>query len=506
MRAIVSVSNRDGLIGFCQSINKAGFEIVSTGGTGGVIANAGLPVTQVSDITGFPEILDGRVKPLHPKVHAGILARPDISGHLDQMAQHDISAFDLVAVNLYPFVKTVTEANVSLQDALENIDIGGPTLIRAAAKNFPHVIVVVDPVDYNWVGEQLANNRPISLNDRQRLAHKAFQHVALYDTAISKYLSTQDGYSDELTIGLSKVAELKYGENPHQSAALYTEILSAGGIVGAQKIHGGELSFNNVLDADSAWRIVSNFIQPAVAIIKHNNPCGLAIHDDQPTAYERAFTGDPTSAYGGIVGFNRPVTASTTKAMLGVMYDVIVAPDYEPEAIEFLSKRKNTRVIRIPNTGLPSGSLDVRPVSGGALVQEFDEINEDPGTWQVKTKNKPSVKQLDDLAFAWNTARYIKSNAIVLAHELTMVGMGTGQPNRVTSIHLALRIAGNKSKGSVLASDAFMPFADNIEMAASGGITAIAQPGGSIRDEEVIAAADELGLAMVFTGTRHFKH
>ena len=506
MRAIVSVSNRDGLLEFCQSISKAGFEIVSTGGTGGVIANADVPVTQVSNITGFPEILDGRVKTLHPKIHAGILARPNISNHLDQLADHDIDTFELVAVNLYPFVKTVTVSEVSLQDALENIDIGGPTLIRAAAKNFPHVIVIVDPADYKWIGEQLADNKPISFNDRQRLAHKAFQHVALYDTAISKYLSTKDGYSNELTIGLSKVAELKYGENPHQSAALYTEILSSGGIVGSQKIHGAELSFNNVLDADSAWRIVSNFIQPAVAIIKHNNPCGLAIHDDQPTAYERAFAGDPISAYGGIVGFNRPVTVATAQAMRGVMYDVIVAPDYEPAAIEFLSKRKNTRVIRIPNTGSSQDGLDIRPVSGGALVQDFDALNEDPRTWEVKTKHQPSVQQLADLTFAWKAARYIKSNAIVLAHELTMVGMGAGQPNRVTSIHLALRIAGDKSKGSVLASDAFMPFADNVEISASGGITAIAHPGGSIRDSDVIAAADELGLAMVFTGIRHFKH
>ena len=506
MRAIVSVSNRDGLIDFCKSISKAGFELVSTGGTGGVIANASLPVTQVSDITGFPEILDGRVKTLHPKVHAGILARPDIPDHRDQLAYHVIDPFDLVAVNLYPFVKTVTESEVSLQDALENIDIGGPTLIRAAAKNFPHVIVIVDPADYKWIGERLADNKPISLDDRQRLAHKAFQHVALYDTAISKYLSTQDGYSDELTIGLSKVTELKYGENPHQNAALYTEVLSSGGIVGSQKIHGGELSFNNVLDADSAWRVVSNFIEPAVAIVKHNNPCGLAIHEDQPTAYERAFAGDPISAYGGIVGFNRSVTAATAQAMHGVMYDVIVAPDYEPAAIEFLSKRKNTRVIRIPNTGSYSDGLDIRPVSGGALIQDFDSINEDPRTWEVKTKRRPTAQQLADLAFAWKAARYIKSNAIVLAHDLTMVGMGAGQPNRVTSIHLALRIAGNKSKGSVLASDAFMPFADNVEMSASGGITAIAHPGGSIRDSDVIAAADELGLAMVFTGIRHFKH
>ena len=514
MKALISVYDKAGIVDFARSLLEGGFELVSTGGTYSTLVQAGLPVEQVSDLTGFPEILDGRVKTLHPKVHAGILARRSVAGHGSQLAEFGIDAIDLVAVNLYPFVSTVTRPNVTLEDALENIDIGGPTMIRAAAKNFPDVVVVVDPSDYHWVGESIAKPAEVgnasqsqSLDERKSLARKAFQHVALYDTAVSRYLGDEDlQFSDEATLGYEKRYDLRYGENPHQRASLYADPLSNGGIVRAERLHGPELSFTNILDADAAWRVASDFSEPAVTVVKHTNPCGLAIHPDQATAYQRAFEGDSVSAYGGIVGFNRLVTAATAEAMRGVLYDIIVAPGYEAGALALLKKRRRCRLLQVsPQNGLPQ-DLDVRLVSGGALFQTTDAVEEDPSSWDVVTERRPTGAELKDLALAWRVAKHIKSNTIVLAKDSTMVGMGAGQPNRVTSVHLALRIAAEKAKGSVLASDAFFPFADNVELAGTGGVTAIAQPGGSIRDEEVIAAANQLDIAMVFTGTRHFRH
>ena len=514
MKALLSTYNKTGLVEFAYALRGAGFSLVSTGGTGKVLSDAGLPVTQVSDLTGFPEILDGRVKTLHPMVHGGILARRDLPGHVAQLAEHGIETIDLVACNLYPFVETVTRKGATLEDALEKIDIGGPTMVRAAAKSFPSVIVVVDPGDYVWIAERLAGKGPsgsldenFSLEERKALAQKAFQHVALYDTAISRYLSAGDGWSsDELTLGYEKLDELRYGENPHQKAAVYADALATGGIVRAEQLHGIELSFTNILDADAAWRAVSDFAEPAATIVKHTNPCGLAVHPDQPTAYRRAFEGDSVSAYGGIVGFNRIVTAATAEAMRGVLFHISVAPDYEAEALDILRKRKQLRVLKVSAEQGPLADLEVRKVSGGALIQATDVIEEEPESWEVVTERKPTEAELVDLAFAWKVSRHIKSNTIVLAKDNTLVGMGAGQPNRVTSVHLALRIAGDKAKGSVLASDAFMPFADNVELAAEGGVVAVAQPGGSIKDEEVIAAANRLDIAMVFTGVRHFKH
>ncbi|MDA1347279.1 MAG: bifunctional phosphoribosylaminoimidazolecarboxamide formyltransferase/IMP cyclohydrolase [Chloroflexi bacterium] len=506
MKAILSVFDKTGVSDMARALHEAGYELVSTGTTGGVIAEAGLPVTQVSDLTGSPELLDGRVKTLHPKIHAGILARRDLESHAAQLAEHGIDTIDVVVGNLYPFVETVSNPDVTLSDALENIDIGGPTLIRAASKNFPHVTVVVDPADYEWVGQRLAGGQELSLEERRGLAFKAFQHVALYDTAIARYLADGDPFTDEFTLGFTRVSGLRYGENPHQQASLYRSVLSSGGIVAAEQLHGPEISYNNVMDADAAWTVVSDFAEPAAAIVKHNNPCGLAAHDDQPTAYQRALEGDPVSAYGGIVAVNRTLTAATATAMKGTFYEIVVAPDYEPAALEVLRKRKKTRVLQVPPAKGPTEALDLRKVSGGALLQTVDAIEEDPSTWEVVTERKPTGEELADLAFAWKAAKHIKSNTIVLARDRTMVGMGAGQPNRVTSVHLALRIAGDKSKDSVLASDAFMPFADNVELAAKGGVVAIAQPGGSMRDQEVIEAADRLGIAMVFTGTRHFRH
>ena len=506
MRALLSVYDKTNLTDFARALHNSGHSLVSTGGTHAAISAAGIPAQHVEDITGFPEILDGRVKSLHPAIYGGILARRDIAEHIAQLERHGIGAIDVVASNLYPFADTVSRPAATLIDALENIDIGGPTMIRGAAKNFPHVIVVVDPADYGWIAERLNSGKDLTQDERRSLARKAFQHVALYDTTISQYLGSNALEPDETTFGFSKLSTLRYGENPHQQAGLYAAPLSTGGIVRAKQLHGIDMSYTNYLDADAAWRVVADFDQPAAAVIKHTNPCGLAVHDHQPTAYQRAFEGDSVSAYGGIVAFNRTLTAETAQSMRGVLFDIIIAPAYDEDALELLRRRRRTRLLEVAPASGPQEGLDVRLVSGGALVQQTDDIAESPDDWKVVTERQPSDAELADLTFAWKAAKHIKSNTIVLAKDNTLVGMGAGQPNRVVSVHLALRIAEDKAKGSVLASDAFFPFADNIEMAASGGITAIAEPGGSIRDEDVIAAANDHDIAMLFTGTRHFRH
>ena len=508
MRALLSVYDKTGVIEFGRKLATAGFELVSTGGTHSVLSgDGGLPVRQVSDVTGSPEILDGRVKTLHPVIHGGLLARRDTPEHLEELASHGMELIDLVAVNLYPFVDTISRPGATLDDALENIDIGGPTMLRAAAKNFPWVAVVVDPGDYEWVGEKLAKGG-LSLEERRGLAAKAFRHVATYDAAVTGYL-TGDGAEDPLTpdiaLALSRVAKLRYGENPHQQGALYVPAgAPGGGVANGRQLHGRELSYNNLMDADAAWRVVSDFAECTAAVIKHANPCGLSSRADQSEAYRRAFEGDTVSAFGGIVGFNRTVTAATAEAMGPVFYEVVVAPGYEPEALEILQRKRNLRVLAVDaGAGLP---YDIRPITGGLLVQTPDVIEEDPAEWEPVTQRKPTAPELQDLAFAWKAGKHIKSNAIVFAKEQTLVGMGAGQPNRVVSVHLSGRIAGEKSRGAVLASDAFFPFPDNIELAAEAGIAAIVQPGGSIRDSEVVEAADRHGIAMVFTGVRHFRH
>ena len=507
MKALLSVSDKAGLAGLGKSLADAGFELISTGGTYAALADAGLAVTQVADLTGSPEILDGRVKTLHPKIHGGILARRGLDSHLAELAEHGIDPIDLVVVNLYPFVETVTGADATLEKALENIDIGGPTLLRAAAKNFPDVLVVVDPDDYGWLSERLGAREPVTLDERRGLARKAFQHVALYDSAVSRYLGAGGGeMPEETAFGFTKLYDLRYGENPHQRASLYADPLSEGGVARARLLHGSPLSYNNLLDADAAWRVVSDFDQPAAAVIKHTNPCGLALHADQAKAYRRAFDGDSTSAYGGIVAFNTTLTAAAARAMRGVFYEIVLAPGYEPEALDRLRRRRTLRILEVAPSAGGAPADDLRLVTGGALVQTPDESEDDPASWRTATKRRPTDGELADLAFAWKAAKHVKSNAIVLAKDGSIVGMGAGQPNRVNSVHLALRTAGERAQGSVLASDAFFPFADNVETAAAGGIAAIVQPGGSIRDEEVIAAADAAGVAMLFTGVRHFKH
>ena len=507
-KALLSVYDKTGVAEIAGALAAAGFELVSTGGTAREIADAGLAVEEVADLAGSPEILDGRVKTLHPAVHGGILARRDLDAHRAELDAHGIAPIDAVVCNLYPFSQAATAEGASLEVALENIDIGGVALLRSAAKNFPHVVVLTSPADYGWAARRLADGGGFAPDERRELARKAFQHTALYDTAVARYLAGADGGAsrEALTFGFERKADLRYGENPHQRAALYSAALASGGVADAELLHGIPMSYTNYLDADAAWRAVSDFSEQAAAVVKHANACGLAVHEDQPTAYRRAFEGDSVSAYGGVVGFNRAVSADTAAAMRGVLYDIIIAPDYDEDALEILRRRRRTRVLRARPERGAGADLDLRLVSGGALVQTPDSPDEDPSAWRVATARAPSAEQTRDLAFAWKAAKHIKSNAITLAKDGALVGMGAGQPNRVVSVHLALRVAGEKAKGAALASDAFFPFADGIETAAAAGVTAIAQPGGSIRDDDCIAAANRLGVAMLFTGTRHFRH
>ena len=512
MKALLSVFDKTGIEDLGRSLANAGYELISTGGTHRSLSDAGVAVRQVSDVTGSPEILDGRVKTLHPVIHGGLLARRDSRAHMDELAQHGIDAIDVVVVNLYPFVETISKPGVSLDDALENIDIGGPTMLRAAAKNFTSVAVIVDPSDYGWASEALAGDG-LDAQQRRHLAAKAFQHVAVYDAAVAEYLG-QDSVAEEempaqVTIGLKRVSSLRYGENPHQRGALYVPAGGgSGGLARAQQLHGRELSFNNLMDADAAWRTVSDYDEAAVCVIKHANPCGLASRDDIAEAYQLAYDGDPVSAFGGIVGYNRRVTAAAAEAMEPVFYEVVVAPGYDSDALEILQRKRNLRILSVEPAEAAPGApdYDVRPLSGGILVQTPDTIDENPAEWTTATERAPTSGELADLAFAWKAVKHIKSNAIAFVKDRTLVGMGAGQPNRVVSVHLSQRAAGDNAAGCVLASDAFFPFPDNIELAAEAGITAIVQPGGSIRDDEVIAAANQAGIAMVFTGVRHFRH
>jgi len=514
MRAIVSVSDKAGVTEFAKGLSQSGFEVFSPGGTKKALAEANVPVKSVSEITGFPEILDGRVKTLHPAVHGGILANRKIPAHMEELVRHNIGEINLVAVNLYPFVQTVSKEGVTLDDALENIDIGGPTMIRAAAKNFPSVIVIVDPADYSMVLDKLKGGG-LDLAERKRLAQKAFQHVAIYDTAISQYLR-QDAevFPEEMTVALKKRYGLRYGENPHQQAAFYAE-LSIGekkstGITWAEQLGGKELSFNNILDADAAWGAVTDFAAPSVAVIKHTNPCGLASHNDIAEAYRRAFSGDSLAAFGGIVASNRAVTLAMAEAIKPVFYEIVIAPEYQKEALELLQRKKDLRILvaELPSTYGVSheGYLDFRRVKGGFLVQSSDSLAEDSVSLRTVTKREPTKAEVEDLLFAWRVVKHIKSNAIVLAKDKTLLGMGAGQPSRIISAQIAKEKAGEKAKESVLASDAMFPFSDVVEAAAAAGVTAIIQPGGSIRDEDSIKAADEHDIAMVFTGERHFRH
>jgi phosphoribosylaminoimidazolecarboxamide formyltransferase/IMP cyclohydrolase len=509
VRAIISVSDKSGVVDFARGLKELDIEIFSTGGTKKSLEAAGVKIHSVSELTGFPEILDGRVKTLHPAVHGGILARRDLPQHLSQLAQHHIELIDMVAVNLYPFVETVTKAEVSLDEALENIDIGGPSMIRSAAKNFPSVLVVVDPRDYDTILQKLRQDN-IDLGYRKRLAQKAFQHVALYDTAIAQYLN-EEAFPEEMTIALKKARSLRYGENPHQQAAFYIEQnvkQRQDGLASLEQFNGPEISFNNLLDLDAALNVLSDFTAPTIAIIKHNNSCGLASHNDLAEAYRRALTGDPVAAFGGVVASNRIINLATAQEIDKTHYDAIVAPAYRKEALKLLRRKESLRLVKVAPYRAASSErhLDFRRVRGGFLAQTPDTLTKPELRPHVVTKRRPSAVELSDLLFAWKAVKNIKSNAIVIAKGKTLLGMGAGQPSRVVSVELALKRAGNRAKGSVLASDAFFPFSDGPELAIKHGVTAIIQPGGSVRDKEVIKLANRYNVAMVFTGVRHFKH
>ena len=509
--ALMSAYDRRDLVEFAKLVAECGYDIVSTGGTAAELRANGIEVIEVSELTGAPEILDGRVKTLHPNIHGGLLALRDDEDHQRQLERLGIREIDLVVNNLYPFVETVRNPETSLHDALENIDIGGPAMTRAAAKNHPNVVIVVDPADYERVGVMIRDGE-VTQSERRRLAAKAFQHVAAYDTAIATYLredtDKERDLPSELTFGYSLVASPRYGENPHQSAGIYSLPGEDGGVVNAEQLHGIDMSYLNYFDADAAWAVAqsfSGFGTHAAVVVKHANPCGLAVRENQTDAWEAALSGDPVSAFGGIVAFSQELSAETAKKMHGLLLDVVVAPDYDDEALEILRKRRRTRVLRVRKHR--EARWEVRSVSGGALVQEPDELADDDfQTMRVVTERQPTEREQTDLGFAWRTCRFIRSNAIVFAKDRTLVGMGAGQPNRVTSVHLSARVAGDRSEGAVMASDAFIPFPDAVEVAAKAGVKAVVQPGGSVNDDAVIAAANELGVAMVFAGKRHFYH
>jgi len=512
-RALLSVSDKTGLVDFARALHAAGGELVASGGTARRIADAGIPVTEVDRVTGFPEILGGRVKTLHPAIHGGILARRTPQ-HMEELDAYNIAPIDLVVVNLYPFEATISQPNVTLATAIEEIDIGGVALLRAAAKNHESVTVLCEPGDYAAVAEAFASGGT-TLEQRRRLAHKAFRHTAAYDAAIAAYLETQvlpnepvPAQPDSLLpralhIDLLRVQLNRYGENPHQQGGLY-------GYAGEQPpfeiLHGKEMSYNNWLDLDGAWQAAQDFPDPTVAIIKHGNPCGLASGATLAEAYAKAFESDPVSAFGGIIAVNRTLDVATVQALGNLFLEVIAAPAFEAEALQMLLARKNLRVLHA--TGTRPRALSLRSIHGGVLVQEVDRSQEDmdPARWQVVSHAQPTLAQLADLAFAWRTARHVKSNAIVYVKDRATVGVGAGQMSRVDSVMLAGHKAGARAQGAVMASDAFFPFADGIETAAAHGIAAIVQPGGSVRDAEVIEAANRLGLVMLLTGQRHFRH
>jgi phosphoribosylaminoimidazolecarboxamide formyltransferase/IMP cyclohydrolase len=520
LKALLSVFDKTGVADFARVLHDLKYELVSTGGTHSELANAKIPVQQISTITGFPEMLGGRVKTLHPNIHGGILARRTIPKDVTELAEHGIDPIDVVVGNLYPFREVSSKKGSELDEVLENIDIGGPTLLRAAAKNFPSVIVIVDPSDYGWIAEKIGGTG-LSIEDRKSLAHKAFQHVALYDTAISHYLSDDPvgTYPNELTIGLNKRLDLRYGENPHQKSALYifdSEVID--GIGSFTQHHGKDLSFVNVLDADAAFNLVSDFKEPAIAIIKHTNPCCFATGNMAiATLYEMALSkGDAISAYGGIIATNRPIDMAYSKTLRQTLspitgtrmfYEIIMAPDAENPALDHLKRKSKDLRILTANLPSPSGTYrEIQTVRGGALLQQSDSTVSTETDFHIVTKKHPSESEIRDLRIAWTLCKHVKSNAITMVKDQVLIGMGAGQPNRVTSIRLAAHFAGDASNGAVLASDALFPFDDNVNEAASAGITAIVQPGGSIRDKEIIETADNLGIAMAFTGTRHFLH
>jgi phosphoribosylaminoimidazolecarboxamide formyltransferase/IMP cyclohydrolase len=516
--AILAPYDKTGLEALARGLADLGFALYSTSGTKKYLAEkTGLPVHSISDLTGFPEILDGRVKTLHPHVHAALLARRDTPDHMAQLEDLGAAPIDLVCVNLYPFRETISRPDVTMDDALENIDIGGPTMLRAAAKNHPWVIPIVDPADYEKVLEYLkeeGRRKEEGEGFRRELASKAFQHVATYDTMIATYLrGAGDAFPDEFTVGLEKLAETRYGENPRQRGAVYLDPTPGRppGVADAEQLHGLAMSYLNYFDADAAWRCAIDFDDPTVVIVKHATPCGIATHDDIAVAYRRAYDSDPISPFGGIIAVNREVTWDMTEAMKGKRYDIIVAPGYEDRALERLKKRQDLRVLLMKEEGRrkeEGSSLEHRSILGGMLVQTPDTQRGTDIEMQVMTKRAPTDAEAAELRFAWTAVKHVKSNAVVIARDRATVGIGCGQPNRLWATQHAIEHAGDRIKGAVLASDAFFPFAkgDAVEDACRAGVTAIIQPGGGNRDDEAIEVCNEYGVAMVFTGSRAFRH
>lgn len=509
-RALISVSDKTGIVELSKKLVEQDVQIISTGGTFQLLQKEGLPVTQISEVTGFPEILDGRVKTLHPKVHGGLLAVRDKESHQQACADNEIELIDLVVVNLYPFKATISKEGFTYEEAIENIDIGGPSMLRSAAKNHRDVTVLVDPADYAVVLEELAVDGNTTLATRKRLAAKTFRHTAAYDSLIAGYLTeeVQEALPDQLTLSYEKVSTLRYGENPHQQAAYYKNALAkADQLVSAKQLQGKELSYNNIQDANAALEIVKEFTEPAVVAVKHMNPCGVAIGETILEAYERTYEADPVSIYGGIIAANRSIDTETASKMKEIFLEIIIAPSFSEEAQQILSEKKNLRLLELPfSTDTREAVWKTTSIEGGILIQEQDSKKITREMCEVATDRKPTEAEWDELLFAWKVVKHVKSNAIVLTKDNRTIGVGAGQMNRVGAAEIAIRQAGETTNGSVLASDAFFPMSDTLEKAAEAGIRAVIQPGGSIRDSESIEVANKFGIAMVFTGVRHFKH
>lgn len=514
-RALISLSDKSGVLGFARGLCELGFEIISTGGTAKHLSENGVPVISIFDITGFPECLDGRVKTLHPNIHAGILAMRDNPEHMEQLKRLGIGTIDIVAVNLYPFKATILKDGVTREEAIENIDIGGPTMIRAAAKNWQDVAVIADPADYDTVLGELRASGEVSRETKLRLAYKVFEHTAQYDTLIASYLRKQVGgdiLPDALTLTFEKVQAMRYGENPHQKAAFYREIGRGfeGTLTAAEQLWGKELSYNNINDANGALDTLKEFgdtLACAVAV-KHANPCGVGVAKTLYEAYKKAYDSDPVSIFGGIVALNRTVDRETAAELNKIFLEIVIAPDYTPEALEILKSKQNIRLLKLPGIAKPNRAdmLDMKKVAGGLLVQELNTELYDDADIKVVTEARPTPEQLADMRFGMKCVKHVKSNGIVLVKDGATVGIGPGQTNRVMALELAIKYAGGRARGSILASDAFFPFDDCVNAAAAAGIAAIVQPGGSIRDADSIAACNKYGIPMVFTGKRHFKH
>jgi phosphoribosylaminoimidazolecarboxamide formyltransferase/IMP cyclohydrolase len=508
-RALVSVSDKTGIVDFVRKLEDSGVEIISTGGTKKILQEAGVAVIGIEEVTGFPEMMDGRVKTLHPKIHGGLLAVRDNEEHMKSADEHDVEMIDFVVVNLYPFQKTIEDPDSTYDDAIENIDIGGPSMLRSAAKNHASVGVIVDSADYDIVIEELGQHGELTEERKRKLAAKAFRHTAAYDALIAEFLTKQvgDEAPEKLTVTYNRKEMLRYGENPHQNACFYERPLgNPTSIARSEQLNGKELSYNNINDADAALAVVRDFQEPAVAVIKHMNPCGVGTGESVFEAYTKAYEADPVSIFGGIVASNREVDEQTAEKMKEIFLEIVVAPGFTDGALEVLRQKKNLRLLTVNFKHTHRSERRITSVSGGALMQETDTLTFEDVSATNPTKREPTEDEWKQMKMAWKVVKHVKSNAIVLAKEDQTIGIGAGQMNRVGSAKIAIEQAGEKAKGSVLASDAFFPMSDTVEAAAKAGITAIIQPGGSKRDQESIDKADEYGIAMVFTGVRHFKH